>query len=271
MTTADHEYERFITTVQQKAGIGWEKAERAARSTLSVLAERLSVGEARDIAEQLPGDLGRYFVSVKGAEAFHADEFLRRIAEREDVDLATAERHAQAVFAALGRAVSPAELSDMAAELPKDFGPLLAVARAEAESLEPHEILPAEEFLTRVADRSGLELDGARRATEAVLEILGERIAGGEVEDLAAQLAPELRPPLERGSVRTGGKAERMSLTEFVERVADLEGVTLEQAREHTYAVFTTLREAISDKEFADLLAELPDNYEELLRRESAR
>jgi len=232
-----------------------------------VLAERLSAGEARDIAEQLPGDLGKWLASENGAEPFHADEFLRRIAEREEVDLATAERHAQAVFAALGRTVSPGEVSDMAAELPKDFGPLLAAARAEAERLEPPEILPFEEFLTRVADRSGLDLDGARCATEAVLETLGERIAGGEVEDLAAQLAPELRPPLERGNARTDGKAEGMDLTEFLERVADLEGVPLEQAREHTRAVFATLREAIAEKELADLLAELPDTYEELLRR----
>lgn len=267
MTTANHEYERFITTVQQKAGIGWEKAERAARSTLSVLAERLSAGEARDIAEQLPGDLGGYLVSVNGAEAFHADEFLRRIAEREEVDLATAERHAQAVFAALGRAVSPDELEDMSAELPKDFEPLLAVARAEAETLEPHEILPVEEFLARVADRSGLDLDGARRATEAVLETLAERIAGGEVEDLAAQLAPELRPALARGNARTGGKAERMSLTEFLERIADSEGVTLEDARERAHAVLATLREAITEKELRDVLAELPRDYEELVRR----
>jgi uncharacterized protein (DUF2267 family) len=266
-TSPNYEYERFITTIEQKAGIGWEKAERAAHATLSVLAERLSAGEARDIAEQLPGDLGRWLASPNGAEPFNADEFLRRVAEREELDLATAERHAQAVFAALGRAVSPDELEDMSAELPQDFEPLLAVARAEAETLEPHEILPVEEFLARVADRSGLDLDGARRATEAVLETLAERIAGGEVEDLAAQLAPELRSALARGNTRTGGKAERMSLTEFLERIADSEGVTLEQARERAHAVLATLREAITEKELRDVLAELPGDYEELVRR----
>src|SRR4051812_9900703 len=162
-TTGSYEYERFITTVEQKAHLGWEKAERVARTTLSVLADRLSAGEARDIAAQLPGDLGKHLESADGAQPFDANEFLRRIVEREDVDLDTAERHARAVFAALGRTLGEAELRDMAAELPKSFGPLLKAAPLEAESLEPDEIVPPEEFLNRVADRSGLDLDQARR------------------------------------------------------------------------------------------------------------
>jgi uncharacterized protein (DUF2267 family) len=262
----NYDYERFITTVQQKAQISWEKAERATASTLSTLAERLSAGEARDLAEELPGDLGRWLASADGAEPFHADEFLRRVAEREDVDIETAERHARAVFAALGRTVSADELADMAAELPKDYRPLIAVAMSEAESPSPDEIVPAEEFLERVADRAGLDPEGARRATEAVLETLAERIAGGEVADLAAQLPAELRPPLELGNARSRGKAERLSVDDFVSRVAEREDVSLEQAREHAQAVLTTVRESISDKELRDLLAELPDEYGALLR-----
>jgi uncharacterized protein (DUF2267 family) len=187
------------------------------------------------------------------------------------VDLDTAERHARAVFTALGRKLTPQELSDLADELPKDFGPLLDDARTESETMAPEEIVPAEEFLEAVANRAGLDEQGARRAAEAVLEALGERTAGGEVEDMAAQLAPQLRPPLERGNERTAGKARRMSLEEFLERVAELEGMelsqaTLDEARQHARAVLMTLREAISEKEFGDLMAELPDSYSEILR-----
>jgi uncharacterized protein (DUF2267 family) len=263
----DYDYEQFIKTIQSKARISWDEAERAARSTLETLAERLSSGEARDLARQLPGDLGRWLADSDGAQPFHADEFLRRVAEREGVDLETAERHARAVFIALGRTVSPDEIEDMTAELPKDFRPLVAPAEAAAETLDPDEVVPAEEFVSRVADRSALDPERARRAAEAVLEALGERIAGGEVEDLAAQLPADLRPALERGNARSGGKAQRMSLQEFLSHVAELEGVTPEEAREHAYAVLTTLRAAISEKEFDDLLAELPDQYRELLRR----
>jgi uncharacterized protein (DUF2267 family) len=263
----DYDYEQFIKTIQSKARISWDEAELAARSTLETLAERLSAGEARDIARQLPGDLGRWLEGSDGAQPFHADEFLRRVAEREGVDLETAERHARAVFIALGRTVSADEIEDMTAELPKDFRPLVAPAKAAAETLDPDEVVPAEEFVSRVADRSALDPERARRAAEAVLETLGERIAGGEVEDLAAQLPPDLRPALERGNARSSGKAQRMSLPDFLSRIAELEGVIPEEAREHAYAVLTTLRAVISEKEFDDLLAELPDRYRELLRR----
>jgi uncharacterized protein (DUF2267 family) len=263
----EFEYEQFIKTIQHKAEVSWEEAERAAATTLSTLAERISAGEARDIAEQLPGDLGKWLSGANGAEPFHVDEFLRRIAEREEVDLDTAERHARAVFIALGRAVSADELEDLAAELPKDFQPLLDAAERQAEELSSDEVVPAEKFVERVANRAGLDRERAERATDGVLETLGERIAGGEVEDLAAQLSEPLRLPLQRGDARTNGKAKRMSLDEFVERVAELEGVGLDQAGEHARAVFGTLREAVSEKEFRDMLAQLPDEYRELLRR----
>jgi uncharacterized protein (DUF2267 family) len=263
----DYDYEQFMRTIQHKARISWDEAELAARSTLETLAERLSAGEAGDIARQLPGDLGRWLARTDGAQPFHADEFLRRVAEREGVDLETAERHARAVFIALGRTLSHDELEDMVAELPKDFRPLITAAKAAAESLDPDEVLPVDEFVSRVADRSGLDSEPARRATEAVLETLSERIAGGEVEDLAAQLPGELRPALGRGNARTRGKAQRMSLAEFLDHVAELQGIPVEQAREHAQAVFATLREAISEKEFDDLFAELPDEYRSLLRR----
>jgi uncharacterized protein (DUF2267 family) len=203
----DYDYEQFITTIQHKARVSWDEAELAARSTLETLAEWLSAGEARDIARQLPGDLGKWLASSDGAQPFHADEFLRRVAEREGIDLETAESHARAVFIALGRVVSHQELEDMAAELPTDFLPLIAPAEAEADRLDPDEVVPAEEFVSRVADRSGLDEDHARRATEAVLEALAERIAGGEVDDLVAQLPADLRPALERDNERTGGRS----------------------------------------------------------------
>ena len=189
-------YERFITTIQQRAGVSWAKAEQAAQATLATLAERISSGAARDLARDLPSDVARWLGPRGDGKGFDAVEFVRRVAEREGADPATAEDHG---------------------------------------------------------------------AIEAVLETLAERIAGGEVDDLAASLPEELRPPLERGRERTGGKAQRMSLDEFVAHVAGREGVSTEDALDHAQAVFTTLREAIPDKEWSDLLAELPRAYAEAL------
>jgi uncharacterized protein (DUF2267 family) len=250
-----HEHDQFLTTVQQKAGVSREEAELAARATLETLAERLSAGEARDLAAQLPPELAPYLRPQGDAQGFDVGEFLRRAAEREGVDVAAAEKHARAVFAALRRSVEPGEIDDMAAELSKDYRALVSEAQGRFV-----ELLPAEEFFRRVADRAGIRPADAQRTTEAVLETLAERIAGGEVADLIAMLPVELHPALRRGAARTR-KATRMSLEDFVRRVAEREGIDPWQAREHVRAVFETLREAIDPREFVDVTAQLPAEY----------
>jgi len=248
-----YDYDQFLVTVQQKAGISREKAVLAARATLETLAERLSSGEARDLAEQLPPELTPYLPPRGDAEGFDVEEFLRRIAEREGVDVATANRHARAVFAALGRFVDEHELADMAAELSKDYAAL--VAEAEGRFFR---LLPAEEFYERVADRAGIRPEDAPRATGAVLETLAERIAGGEVPDLMARLPIKLHGPLQRGILRSGGRPQRMSAEHFMQRIAEREGVTPAVAAQHARAVLTTLREAVGDDEFFDVTVQLP-------------
>jgi uncharacterized protein (DUF2267 family) len=252
--------DEFLRIVEQSARIGRAEAERATRATLQTLADRIAAGEARDLAEQLPPRIAAWVATNTAAQRFDLDEFLRRVAEREGVDPEQAERHASAVFAALGRAVRPEEIADLAAELPKDFARLLPRG-------PQVDVLPAETFFKRVAERAGLERDRARAATEAVLETLAERIAGGEVDDLVGRLAVELHEPLKRGRARTGGTATRMSLEQFLARVAEREGATPDQAREHTRAVLTTLREAVGDDEYFDMQAELPGDYAPILAR----
>ncbi|MEY2569242.1 MAG: hypothetical protein QOE35_3771, partial [Actinomycetota bacterium] len=74
---------------------------------------------------------------------------------------------------------------------------------------------------------------------------------------------------LERGEATSGGDARRMSLGEFVARVAALEGVGEEHATLHAEAVLAALREAVSEKELADLTAQLPGEYAVLFERPS--
>jgi uncharacterized protein (DUF2267 family) len=122
--------DRFVTTVAEFAGTDRDGAERAIGATLQTLAERIAEGEARDLAAELPPRAAAWLATTTPAEGFDLDEFLRRVAEREGVDDATAERHAHAVFAALGRAVSDDEFDDMMAELPREFDRLLPRGRS---------------------------------------------------------------------------------------------------------------------------------------------
>lgn len=250
------EHERFVATVQRKAGLSRPEAERAARATLETLAERLSAGEARDLAERLPPELAPWLATNRPAEPLDVDEFVGRVAAREGVDLAAAEQHARAVFDALGQTVGEDEIDDMAAQLPQDFAPLVGEARRRFVRL-----LPAREFYARVAERAGVDADGARRATDAVLTTLAERISRGEVDDLISRLPVELHPPLQRGDAESGGAARRMSLDVFLRRIAEREGVTPAEAREHARAVFATLREAVGEHEFLDVASQLPLDY----------
>jgi uncharacterized protein (DUF2267 family) len=256
------DYAGFIKTVEQEAQIPRPVAERAIAATLETLGERLSDGEARDIAHELPLELRPVIDRGGRAVGFHIDEFLRRVATREGVRETDAERHARAVFAALGQSVSRDELADMASELPKDFQPLLEAAqRARRAPRRPTEIFSAERFTEEVAERAGIDRHEARLATEAALQTLGDRISGGQADDLAAQLPPEMRAPLERGKEETNGAAVPMSLAEFVRAVAEREGVSPKQAREHARAVFATLREWVSEEELSDTFAQLPNDY----------
>lgn len=253
----------LVEIVAQRAELDRDGAERALRATLQTLTERLPEDLVRRLAGRLPPELR----SVTGAGAppqdFGLDEFLRRVSEREQVDVAAAGRHARAVFFALGRALPAEDVLGLAAALPREFAPLVA----EAERRDVAVVLPAEEIWARVADRTGLDADGARRVTEAVLETLAERVSAGEVEDLMKELPPELHDPLRRGNALSHGAARRWPLEEFLRRVAEREGVTPEQAREHARAVFATLREALSEKEVSDLTAQLPKEFTAVLPR----
>jgi uncharacterized protein (DUF2267 family) len=264
------DYATFISAVQEEAGVGYEDAERATRATLQTLGERISEGEARDIAAQLPKPLRPVIVDGRDPERFDVGEFIRRVAEREGVEEALAREHARAVFAALGRAVDRKEIDDMRAQLPSSFADLVVAAqrasaghdaRPQEPAPEPAEIRSPDELYDDVAQLTGLDRRGAQIAVAAVLEALANRISGGEVDDVAAWLAPELQEPLARGKAKSRGAAKPLSLDEFVREIADLERVDEQTARRHARAAFSALRKAIGESEYRDVLSQLPDDY----------
>jgi uncharacterized protein (DUF2267 family) len=253
----------FIGLVEQALGdstAGSEEAAGAARAALQTLGERLDRGEARTLASYLSPGVAPWIATTTPAEPFDADEFVRRVAEREQAPPATARTHARAVLDALAQAVPDDEWGDMVAELPRSFAPLLPRG--------PHiEVADIDTFLARVAERAGIDLETADRATDAVLETLAERIAGGEVEDLILRLPMELHLPLERGRASVRGQASPMRLDKFIETIAHREGVYFLDALEHARAVLQVLREAVGEQEFLDVMVQLPDDYLRVLAR----
>lgn len=51
-----------------------------------------------------------------------------------------------------------------------------------------------DEFFQMVSQREGVELPQAVYHTRVVMEVLGEAISKGEIEDIKAQLPPEYNP-----------------------------------------------------------------------------
>jgi uncharacterized protein (DUF2267 family) len=118
-----------------------------------------------------------------------------------------------------------------------------------------------EEFLAKVVERAGLPREQAEALTRATLEVLADRISGGEARDLAREL-PE---PLKEWLRPLDELAKGYGPHSFVRRVRDRAGVTQEVAEAGVRAVIATLREAIRPKEFRDATAQLPKEYEPLL------
>jgi uncharacterized protein (DUF2267 family) len=262
------DYQAFIETVREAARIDDDEAGRAACATLTTLSERITAGEAEDMAERLPPELGSCLKPTPRPEPFHLDTFVERLAMRAHVDRASAERDAKAVFAALWAALGPDEFHDMRSQLPRDFHPLLDEAISIAPAPQELAQRPVEQLYRAVARRSRtLDARSAPHAVEAVLEGLALRISRGQAEDLAAQLSPQLRTAIGRGLARKGREhALPLKLDQFLDEIAALEGVDRDRARDHARAVLLALRETVPDKEWNDTWAQLPDEYRRLLR-----
>lgn len=119
------DYDDFIGEVQQRTQLSSrEDALRATRATLTTLGERIQEGEAENLAAQLPKEVGRHVEKSEGVESFSYEEFVDRIAEREEIDpeddRGEAVYHARVVVDVLEEAVSGGELEDVRSHLPAD-------------------------------------------------------------------------------------------------------------------------------------------------------
>ena len=109
------------------------------------------------------------------------------------------------------------------------------------------------EFIDRVAAKGGLDREHAEVATQVVLSVLGESLSEREVRHLSSQLARELKTMLEN----VPGHSRPYTAEEFLRLVAERERVSQEDARRHTQAVLSTLKEAVDRGELAEVFAEL--------------
>ncbi|KAB8315144.1 DUF2267 domain-containing protein [Tolypothrix campylonemoides VB511288] len=120
-------YGEFIKHVQNVGQLNSrEEAEHATRATLEVIRERIVGDEAKDLASQLPQELGEYLRGREGenGQHFELQEFIKRVSEKEGVEPTAAIAYIRSVFAVLRNAVTPGEFEDFQANFTKDYAEL---------------------------------------------------------------------------------------------------------------------------------------------------
>jgi uncharacterized protein (DUF2267 family) len=122
-------YAEFIQAVARRPKMSSTQAEPITRATLETLAERLTGGQAQDLAAQLPQELQGYLRKPdERPEPFGLAEFFERVQKRAAVDLQSANDGVCAVLDTLREAVSAKEYGDFVDQLPKEFWQLTGPA-----------------------------------------------------------------------------------------------------------------------------------------------
>jgi uncharacterized protein (DUF2267 family) len=116
--------------------------------------------------------------------------FIRHLCAQGSLDPEVAECAAVSVLSALERRILPKEARDLEAQLPRKL----------VEFLPPPEQRPArphrfgrEEFLRTVAEDLGKSVEEAESLVRLVFRAFQDQISGGEAEDVASNLPPDLR------------------------------------------------------------------------------
>jgi uncharacterized protein (DUF2267 family) len=112
--------------VASRTGLDVTQAQRIAEVVLETFGERIAAGEAEDLARQLPDRVAEPLLRPGGdARSFSAEDFVRRVAQREQVPEAIAREHVRAVLTTLRESVTVDEWRDTLAELSRDYEELL--------------------------------------------------------------------------------------------------------------------------------------------------
>jgi uncharacterized protein (DUF2267 family) len=204
--------ERFVITIEQKASLSWTQAEQAPHATLQTLAEGPTRRQARELPAELPPPLSEWLSDAGPyVELCNVDEFVQRVAAREHVDPERAEGHVRAAFITL--LVRGEEIAHLGEHLPADYKRLLGEAARRHRDPTAPEPMSVDDFLKLITNRTALDPPDADRAT-------------------SHNLPAELRLPLER----------------LIQRIAQREEVSFEEALDHAPVVFAALRQSLPDK-----------------------
>ena len=122
-----------------------------------------------------------------------------------------------------------------------------------------------QEIIDRVQQRAGLDTPAdAENVTKAVLATLGECLYRTERHNFKSQLPKELQSALYERRPPENARQARVPLEAFYNRVRARADIGFPAAIAQTKAVIAVLQEAVSAGEWADVMDELPSEYNAL-------
>jgi uncharacterized protein (DUF2267 family) len=284
------DYDEFIDRVAERAGVSRKHAAKLTEATLKVLADRISGGQALDLAAMLPEQLARHLRKPhqKQPKKYGFDEFVGKVHDRADVPRKEVRPGIRAVLLTLREVAGEKEFRDALAQLPDEFEELLQ-EEGGAEAAPPAAVAPAgdqtagaaasgglraprpeagaaqdDDLVQRTAERAGVSAQEAAQLTQATLEVLGDRIGGQQAHDLAQQLPDTSGQWLDEPP---GTPAQDYGVDDFVSRIRDL--VTEVEDDDITpgiQAVVMALREEVGEAGLQIALRPLSDDYTVLVR-----
>lgn len=121
------DHDEFIGQVQHRTRLSSRgDADRATRATLETLAERIADGAAKNLAAQLPNEIGEHLRrrapdQAGTGEQLGFDDFLERVTEREGVDQPAAAFHARVVLEVADEATTGSLMTKVREQFPSEF------------------------------------------------------------------------------------------------------------------------------------------------------
>jgi uncharacterized protein (DUF2267 family) len=119
-------FRELIKRVQLNSGFSDSESKEALELMVESLAERLTAGERKDFASQLPQELQTIALTAPNDIAEYYDkDILKEFMEREGIEEARAKKQIMSAWNALKEAISEGEINDIRSQLPNSMVALL--------------------------------------------------------------------------------------------------------------------------------------------------
>lgn len=115
------QYRQLVKRVQDYSGFSDSESETALRLFVRKLAARLTEGERKDFASQLPSDLQDMALTTETSDVKTQEDFIRQFCEEENIEEGRAKKQVMAAWKAIKDALTPGQIKHIKTQLPDDL------------------------------------------------------------------------------------------------------------------------------------------------------